>query len=320
MKSRLYQLYGLAFDSNVALPVVPTAPNAKVDLKVRCFPSRKGPPSSPPWFMQWRFPEGELWLSFAKVSGDYLLRFNEIGDFFIHKSGREIVSMPRSGISSNTVRHLLLNQVIPLVINLRGGEALHASAILTSRGVVAFAGAAGSGKSTLAGSFLLSGHQHMSDDCLALLEKDQEIYAIPAYPGLRLWDDALSHLFGKNGAHESVSHYTDKRRVQLQKKLEAHCTESQPLRRLYAIADPSETERKTEIMIERLSPRESFMALVRCAFRLDITDNKMLKRQFYFLERVVSAVSIRRLFFPRDFTLLPALQEAILDDLIHGDN
>ena len=115
----------------------------------------------------------------------------------IDKKGSEIICMPRPGIPEDTIQHLLLDQVIPLVINLRGGEALHASAILTPQGVIAFAGPAGSGKSTLAGSFLLSGYQHVSDDCLALSEKDQEIYAIPAYPGLRLWDDALSYLFGR---------------------------------------------------------------------------------------------------------------------------
>jgi hypothetical protein len=315
-----YQLYGLVIASHNLFFGEISIGNREVDVQVRSIFPSDPPPSPSNWFMNWTLPGGEEWLSCAKTEGGYLLRFNELADFTIDRNGREIVCMPRSGIPEYTIQHLLLDQVIPLVINLRGGEALHASAILTSHGVVAFAGAAGSGKSTLAGSFLLSGHQHMSDDCLALLEKDQEIYAIPAYPGLRLWDDALSHLFGKNGAHESVSHYTDKRRVQLQKKLEANCTESQPLRRLYAIADPSETERKTEIMIERLSPRESFMALVRCAFRLDITDNKMLRRQFYFLERVVSTVSIRRLIFPRDFRLLPAIQEAILKDLESGDN
>jgi hypothetical protein len=316
----IFMLYGFVIETADLLQMLTPISPRKVDAKIQRVPYPKSSFQPSDWFMNWTFPGGAKWLSCAKTEGGYLLRFNELADFTIDRSGREIVCMPRSGIPEDTIQHLLLDQVIPLVINLRGAEALHASAILTPHGVVAFAGAAGSGKSTLAGSFLLSGYQHMSDDCLALLEKDQEIYAIPAYPGLRLWDDALSYLFGKNGAHESVAHYTDKRRVELEKRLEAHCTESQPLRRLYTIADPSEAERKNEIMIECLSPRESFMALVRCAFRLDITDNNMLKRQFYFLRRIVSAVSIRRLIFPRDFTLLPAVQEAILKDLRNSSN
>jgi hypothetical protein len=270
--------------------------------------------------MHWHLPRGELWLSFAKMDGNYLLRFNELADFFVSEEGKEIVCIPKMEIPKETIHHLLLDQVIPLVINLKGNEALHVSAVHTPQGVVAFAGPTGSGKSTVAGSFLKLGYPLLSDDCLVLMEKNESIYALPAYPGLRLWDDALSHLFGDNGTHESVAHYTDKRRFNLEKRLAAHCTEPKPLRRLYVIADLSELEGKTDIVIERLSSRDSFMALVRCAFRLDITDNNMLRRQFHFLERVASTVSVRRLVYPRDFRLLPTVREAILKDLQDLDN
>jgi hypothetical protein len=57
------------------------------------------------------------------------------------------------------------------------------------------------------------------------------------------------------------------------------------------------------------------MALVRCAFKLDITDQRMLKRQFLFLKRTVSTISVRQFAFPRAFKFLPAIREAILNDL-----
>jgi hypothetical protein len=209
---------------------------------------------------------------------------------------------------------------MPLVINLRGGEALHASAVLTPHGIIAFSGPAGSGKSTIAGSLLKAGFPLMSDDCLVLIEKDGKIHGVVAYPGLRLWEDSSKWLFGDGRPNKPVAHYTDKQQVHITAKEQAISAEFQPLKRLYAIAGPSQIDGKNNIVIEPLAPRASFMALVRCAFRLDITDNNMLKGQFYFLRRVVSTVSIRRLIFPRDFTLLPALQEAILKDLESGDN
>jgi hypothetical protein len=271
-------------------------------------------------FMQWSLPGGEPWLSCAKTDSGYLLRFNELADFTIDRNGREIVCMPRPGIPEDTLQHLLLDQVIPLVINLRGGEALHASAILTPRGVVAFAGPAGSGKSTITASLLKMGYPFVSDDCLTLQEKDQNIYAIPAYPGLRLWKDAEAHLFGDNGNKKSVAHYTSKLRVDIEEEPGSYSPAPKPFVQLYDIMNSPETDETSDITIERLSPRDSFMALVRCAFRLDITDNRMLRRQFCFLERVVSAVSVRRLIFPRDFTLLPAIQEAIFKDLRNPSN
>jgi len=223
--------------------------------------------------------------------------------------------MPRSGIPEDTIQHLLLDQVIPLVINLRGGETLHASAILTSHGVVAFAGPAGSGKSTITASLLKMGYPFVSDDCLSLQERDQKIYAIPAYPGLRLWKDAEAHLFGDNGNKKSVAHYTSKLRVDIEERPESYSPTPKPFVRLYNITNSPETDETSDIMIEKLSPRDSFMALVRCAFRLDITDQKMLARQFHFLKRLAARISVRRLSFPRKFDLLPALQEAILKDL-----
>jgi hypothetical protein len=315
-----YQIYNLIVDSDFSLTREALSSVLENKILIRCATPSETFQTPSQWFMQWHLPRGELWLSFAKLDGGYLLRFNELADFFVSNGGEKIIYKSKLGIPPNTIRHLLLDQVIPLVINLRGEEALHASAVLAPQGVIAFTGPAGSGKSTLAGNFLLSGYQHVSDDCLALSEKDQEIYAIPAYPGLRLWDDALSHLFGENGAHGSVAHYTDKRRVEIEKRLETHCKNPQPLRRLYTVADPTEAERKTDIIIEHLSSRESFMALVRYAFRLDITDLEMLIRQFNFLQRVAFTVSVRRLIFPRDFNILPAVREAILNDLKDLDN
>lgn len=305
--------------SDEVLPDLAPHDKMTVDIYVRRASSETSPLPIQ-WFMHWYLPKGELWLSFAKMNGDYLLRFNELADFSIRKRGSEIVYLPKSEMPPGTIYHLLLDQVIPLVINLRGGEALHTSALLMKQGVVAFAGPTGSGKSTLAGTLHNAGYPFVSDDCLTLVEKNEGIYAIPAYPGLRLWGDALDYLFGGNGGHRSVAHYTNKLRVPIERKSGAYCTEPHLLKQLYVIANPPEGKGKTEIVIEHLSPRESFMALIQHAFRLDITDRDMLQRQFHFLKRVASCVSVRRLIFPKDFDLLPAVREAILTDLQDLDN
>ena len=311
----LYQLYGLVIDHDDRLSEVLAASQTHVDVRVQKISPPTPFPSPSHWFMNWHLPGGEKWLACAKMEQGYLLRFNDLADFSMDSNGSEIICMPRPGIPEDTIQHLLLDQVLPLVVNLRGGEALHASAVLTSQGVVAFAGPAGSGKSTVAGSLVKEGFPFVSDDCLTLSKKGLDIYAIPAYPGLRLWDDAQEHLFGENGKIKSVAHYTRKLRVDIEEKPESYSTEPKPLRRLYDIVNSPEMDERSDIVIEKLSARDSFMALVRCAFRLDITDRQMLTRQFQFLKRVASAVSIRRLSFRKDFQLLSAVREAILQDL-----
>jgi hypothetical protein len=311
----LYQLYGLVIDTDNVLRGVSSIDDLQVDIRVRCNTSSKRFLKPHTWFMHWHFPKGEPWLSFAKINNGYLLRFHQLADFFINGEGSQITYIPEHGIPEETIHHLLLDQVIPLVINLKGSQALHVSAVLMPQGVVAFAGPTGSGKSTLSGGLFNLGYPLVGDDCLALLVKNDEIFAMPAYPGLRLWEDALVYLFGDNGTYGSVAHYTDKRRVEIEKITNAYCTEPKPLKRIYTIADASEDKDKSDIFIEKLSARESFMALVRCAFKFDITDQRMLKRQFHFLERMISTVSVRHLAFPRDFKFLPAVREAILNDL-----
>ncbi|MDD1777395.1 MAG: hypothetical protein LUQ65_04435 [Candidatus Helarchaeota archaeon] len=314
-----YKVYNLIAAIDDLLPGLIPTDRAEADVQVSNTSSETFYVPSQP-FMEWHLPGRELWLSFFKLDDGYLLRFEKLADFLIRNSGKEIVCLPRPEIPSNTIHHLLLNQVIPLVINLKGSEALHASAVLTPNGVVAFAGPAGSGKSTLAGSLINMGYSLVSDDCLVLAGKGDGIYGIPAYPGLRLWDDSLSCLFGDNDAHKPVAHYTNKWRVDIKKMLETYCTKSQPLKRLYHIVASTEIDGKTDIIIEQLSLQDSFMALVTSAFRLDITDREMLKRQFRFLERVTSTVSVRRLIYPRNFRLLPAVREAILKDLQDLEN
>jgi len=265
--------------------------------------------------MRWNLPDGTPWLSCAKTDGGYLLRFNELADFTIDRIGTEIVCIPKPGIPEDTIQHLLLDQVIPLVINLRGGEALHASAILTPHGVVAFAGPAGSGKSTITGSLLKMGYPFVSDDCLPLRQKNQNILAIPAYPGLRLWKDSHAHLFGENGNKKSVAHYTSKLRVDIEERPESCSPDPKPFVRLYDIINSPETDETSDITIEKLSALDSLMVLIRCTFRLDITDQEMLARQFHFLKWLAKRVSVRQLTFPRNFNLLPAVREAIANDL-----
>jgi hypothetical protein len=310
-----YRLYGLNIDSHVLLFETAPAKNTNVEVRIKNVSPQKSFSSRPRWFMNWSLPGGEKWLSCAKTDGGYLLRFNELADFTVDRIGSKIGCTPRPGIPDDTIQHLLLDQVIPLVINLRGGEALHASAILTSHGVVAFAGPAGSGKSTLTGSLMKMGYPFVSDDCLTLREKDQTFFAIPAYPGLRLWDDAQELLFGRNGNKTSVAHYTSKLRVSIEGGPKSYSPEPKPFARLYDIVNSPETDETSEIMIENLSLRNSFMALVRCAFRLDITDQQMLARQFLFLKRLTSTISVRRFSFPRNFRYLPVVQKAILNDL-----
>ena len=125
----------------------------------------------------------------------------------------EIQCRPLPGIPEVTVRHLFLDQVIPLVLSRREPIVLHASAVQTAHGVIAFAGKSGQGKSTLAVKFAQKGCMLVSDDCLVLRAEHGGWTALPSYPSVRLWPSTAEELLREDTRTAGVAHYTNKCRV-----------------------------------------------------------------------------------------------------------
>jgi len=317
-----YQVYGLLLTSEMALPelmsAAETEPKGGADLRVRFARRCEAFPSPTHWLMSWIRPTGEPWLSMAKDEWGYLLRFPELADFSVDAEGREIVCLSGRELPSHTIRHLLIDQVLPLVLSIRGRKVLHATAVLTPAGVCAFTGPTGTGKSTLAASLLLAGYPVLSDDCLVLEAHHGQVLATPAYPGLRLREDTLNAL-GHDAAHLlSVAHYTSKRRLVPDGHSSYFLTPTFPVARIYPLVRPAKVEVEGGLAaprIQRLSPRDSLVELLPFLFHLDVTDRTMLARHCDFLEQVVSHVPVRRLWAPNSFTALPAVHEAVLLDL-----
>jgi hypothetical protein len=79
------------------------------------------------------------------------------------------------------------------LLHQRGIVPLHANAIDTGKGAIAFLGPSGAGKSTLAAAFHDRGHPILSDDVCALECRAGDYFALPGIPRLRLWRDALEN-------------------------------------------------------------------------------------------------------------------------------
>jgi hypothetical protein len=214
-----------------------------------------------------------------------------------------------------TIRHLLLDQVIPLVLSVRGRLVLHASAVVVPRGAIAFLGETGQGKSTLSGSFVTQGFPLVTDDCLLLQEAGEHLFGHPSYPGLRLWPDSVAALFGQGTRLCHVAHYTEKKRLGPDNGPLPFCADPAPLQRVYVLAPYEETEDTKAITFAPLSPREAFMELVKHTYRLDIIAQERLNEEFECVARVVALLPLCRLAFPQDLSLLPTVREAILANL-----
>jgi len=313
-----YRICDLVLTSNTVLPELATANALGAECRFELLPAGNSSADDVDWFHHWTIEENENdevedskepWLRFGRTADGYLLRFLSCGDFVVSADTMKIQCRPLPGTPEATVRHLLLDQVIPLVLSRRERIVLHASAVLTRYGVIAFAGKSGQGKSTLAASFAREGCALVSDDCLVLRAEHGGWTAIPSYPGIRLWPSTIEEILREDAPTWDVAHYTIKRRLGDTNVL-PYASGPAPLRRLFFLADDA-----GEVSLEKLLPRRTIMALVEFAYNLDIKDAAFLRRQFDTVVRLTGEVPAYEVHYPREFAALPAVREAILKHL-----
>jgi hypothetical protein len=313
-----YRAYGLTIGSDLEIPELASAASADralPDVRVSLLGSRRIQPPSE-WFHRCSTPDGEPFLACARIEGGYLLRYEGVADFIVGRSGREIVCARREPrVALSTLCHLLLDHVFPMALNFSGKEVLHATAIMTGRGACAFIGPTGSGKSTLAGIFLRAGHPLLADDCL-VLEERARILATPAYPGLRLWTDAMKALSSESDRALRVAGHSSKARLLGPRASAGFPREPQPLAAVYrVIRDGGDGAAGRAPRVVAMGAREALIQLISSAFLLDTADRPALTRRFAFLGRLLTQVPVRQLFVPNDFSALPAARDAVLADL-----
>ncbi len=316
-----YRAYGHILSSSLPLHELEQSPAPDVtepaDLHIAFSSSDEHIPAPASRYLTVSLADGTPWLHCGKNHQSYILEFPDLAFFIFAPSDDSIRCIPYRQTPSHTVHHLLLDQVLPLVLNYKGKEVLHGAAVVTPHGACAFVGPTGSGKSTLAASFLSAGYPILTDDCVLLDTCGGDIVTIPAYPGLRLWDDAITALFETSEGCVPVTHYNPKLRFTAPALTRAFCSSTTALAGIYVL-DTNETTHSGSISdVERpfLTKRDALMTLLSLAFKLDIEDQDRLTREFDFLHQLVTRVPVRRVIIPDSFRLLPDIRAGILQDL-----
>jgi hypothetical protein len=262
------------------------------------------------WVHEWRTENGRPTLSLARQDDGLLLRFPNLADFSINNDGNRIGVWPAPGTDDETLRHLLLDQVLPRLLAHQGRLVLHAGAVRVDDTAIAFLGATGCGKSTLTASFRTTGYSLLSDDGLVLNPIEEEVKALPTYPSLRLWPESVAGVYSEPPTLAPMAQYSTKQRVVLTK--DDFSGEPLPLAAIYVLAPVHETGAST-ISLTRLPPRDACMAIVENSFQLDLTGTRRAAALLAKAAKVAKQVPAFRLSYPRDFALLPSVRAAILD-------
>jgi len=313
-----YGICDLILESNIALPELAAVnPQGGLsDCRFELSSTRGTDRENHDWYYNWILPSGRIWLSFAKENSNYLLRFPGKADFLISESSTKVQCFAVPDLPLDTVCHLLLDQILPYVLASQGKLVLHASAVESQWGAIAFAGSTGEGKSTLSASLNRYGNPLIADDCLVLKEEDDdEIYAVPSYAGFRLWADTIAMLYSEETYKLSrVAHYTDKARLNLMTNQLPFSKKPVPLRRIYVLNRQPEKMDGSDVSIRALSSSDALTKLLSCVYCLDNRNKQWLRKQFDHFTRLPLLSRVRSISFSSDISFLPAVYDAILKD------
>lgn len=239
-------------------------------------------PALPPvdWYHRWG-DEGEPdWLRFGQAGADYLLEFPGLVRFLVTDEMRTLRVESGPGIPDVTVRHLMLNQVLPLVLSRRGRLVLHAAAIAVRDAVMGLVGPTGSGKSTLVAACGRLGAAVVADDSLVLHRRGDGWVVVPSYPAVRLWPDALDRLAWPDAGDGAVAHYHDKRQLTPKDGVWRFETRVLPLTHLWILDAPKQP------------PRPVALELFTQVFRLDVRDHAESARLFHLIADLAETVPV----------------------------
>ena len=206
----------------------------------------------------------------------------------------------------------LLGPTLGFVLRLRGITCLHASAIAIDGRAVALVGPSGSGKSTTAAAFAGFGRSVLTDDVLALDDRDDHFKAQPAYPRVRLWPETVESLFGAAGALPRITPTWEKCFLDLNGPQYRFQDKPLPLAAVYFLADRSGTPIVPRI--EAVGARDGLMSLVANTYSTYLLDKTMRAREFQVLSRLAEQVPLRRVIPSEDFGRVSGLCELITDD------
>lgn len=247
---------------------------------------------------------GERW-----GDGRYRLEFPDTATAVITSDGHDIQLHADAEIDAVTLRHVLLDQILPRVLSLHEPLVLHGAAVVTrtARTVVVL-GKSGMGKSTLSAGFERFGAGALGDDGVIVQFDGNASRVLPTYPGYRLWPDSFDELFPERADHGlPFASGSSKRR--LQPAGEHPRTPASPIAGIAILSE--ETDDTCAISLQPMTASDACMALIANSFVIDPNNPAHMARQLATAARLCQNIRVYALQYPRDYTLLPDVVNAV---------
>jgi hypothetical protein len=256
------------------------------------------------WYQSVRLPDGSIFF-----------RWLGLFDFLAAPDGRRIEVVTYRHASEEGLQAYLLTEALSLAMVQLGREPLHATAVETPHGAVAFIGDSGYGKSTLAALMLAAGCRFITDDMLVLTRHGTAFLACPGPLRIKLYEHVANRIFGTGCNGVPINPATRKLIMPIDASRAAGT--SRPVCALYVIEEPGRCG--DDIRISPLTPGQALPEILAASLNNWNLDPKRLKRLFRFATDIARTLPVRMLSYPRDEKRMDALFGAVMADLAaHG--
>ena len=311
VSSYQYCVYGVTLQSDIPLALSTDGFGELARIELRTAPA------SSFFAAQRELPSEEdsgSWYRFGCLPDrSSYVRWDGVGEFLVSACGHQITARQFDEASPESFQVYLLGQALSFALVKCGFEPLHATTVVVNGEAVVLLGKSGFGKSSLAACFLEAGCRMLTDDLLVLKKFAGGFLAYPGPPRIKLFPKLGRRFLGNVSNGVAMNSGTQKLIFPLDRTRSSAVPV--PLKAIYTLVPPREVFRKQPVRIETLSPRESFLELVKHTFNYRVVNPDRLERQFNETARVVSVMSVKKMSYPRVLTYLPAVRDAILADL-----
>jgi hypothetical protein len=313
-----YSSFGLLLRSNLPIPeLVPVkalSSDPIVNIHMNESPPQKcsSQPKTLSYTSEYTDPTGQPALRIWKtLDGQFLyLAYFDGTEFWMDRKGTELWAQWPDNLTIQDTATYLLGPVLGLLLRLRGVTCLHASAISVGDRAIAFVGSEGAGKSTTAARFAQNGCPVVSDDVVAISERQGSYYVFPAYPYLSLWPDSVTIVYGPQKELPSFSANWNKRLLSLSANNLKFQDKQLQLGALFILGERNSLPDSPRV--EPLTPKEALLSLVANSYATNLLDKDMRAVEFEFLGRMLQSLPVQRLVPHQDPSQIDRLRDVVL--------
>jgi hypothetical protein len=243
----------------------------------------------------WDAPDGTAAAYFYLVDEHYWVLIPNIGAFRVSPDGN-VLAAPEDGTPFSLVVDAYRRTVLPQALQFFGREVLHASAVVTSTGVVGFCAYSQTGKSTLAFALGQRGYAPWADDALVFETAPEGARALALPFAVRL--------------RPMSQEYFDVQPLPAEERPQGGTvTIGSEVLPIAALCVLSRTD--GPISIERVAPGDAVTSLLPHAYFVSLENERRKERMVRAYLELTSLVPVYELSFPAGFDQLPAVMNEL---------